>query len=169
MREAAYVVMGVSGCGKSTIGRALAARLGHAFADGDDLHPLSNIAKMAKGDPLTDADRLPWLAAVAASLRPGTVVACSALRRSYRDLLRDGAPAPVVLIHLRGERTTLLKRMTVRAGHFMPVALLDSQLQTLEAPTADEQCISVDIGMTEKAMVDQIVTALSVDRDGARA
>ncbi|MFN3278156.1 MAG: gluconokinase [Paracoccus hibiscisoli] len=103
MSGAAYVIMGVSGCGKSTIGHALAARLGHAFADGDDLHPASNIAKMSKGQPLTDADRLPWLAAVAAALRPGTVVACSALRRSYRDLLRDSAPAPVVLIHLRGQ------------------------------------------------------------------
>lgn len=84
---------------------------GWGAADGDDLHPASNIAKMAKEDPLADADRLPWLAAVAAALRPGTVVACTALRRSYRDLLRDSAPAPVVLIHLSGQRATLLKRM----------------------------------------------------------
>lgn len=145
MTGIAYVVMGVSGCGKSTVGRALAARLELTFLDGDRLHPETNIARMSRGEPLTDADRGPWLKAVAAALRPGTVMACSALRRQYRDLLREFAPADVLFIYLHGTREKLLERMRHREGHFMPVALLDSQLATLEEPEPDERHLKVGI------------------------
>lgn len=160
MSAPAYVVMGVSGCGKSTVGRALAGRLGLAFRDGDELHPAANIAKMARGEPLTDADRAPWLRAVAAALSPGTVMACSALRRSYRDLLRAEAPCPVVFLHLHGRREVLLERMTRREGHFMPAALLDSQLATLEPLEADEPHLAVDIDQPLQAMIAALLDRL---------
>lgn len=160
MSGAAFVVMGVSGCGKSTVGRALAARLDLPFRDGDELHPAANIAKMARGEPLTDADRAPWLRAVAAALRPGTVMACSALRRRYRDLLRADAPAEVVFIYLQGSRETLLGRMRHRDGHFMPPALLDSQIATLEEPEADEAHVAVGIEPSTEAIVDTILARL---------
>ena len=133
--------MGVSGSGKSTVGAALAARLGIPFADADDLHPASNVAKMAAGNPLTDADRGPWLALVGAALASasatGLVMACSALRRAYRDAIRSAAPG-VVFVHLDPTRTVLDAQVRERANHFMPVALLESQLATLEPLEADE-------------------------------
>ncbi len=134
------VVMGVSGSGKSTVGAALAAALGVPFADGDDFHPDSNRQAMAAGIPLTDADREPWLAALrawAAARDGGCVLACSALRRAYRDVLRGAGP-DVVFVHLDVPAATLRSRMLARAGHFMPASLLDSQLSTLEPLGHDE-------------------------------
>lgn len=137
------VVMGVSGSGKTTVGEALAVALGVPFADGDALHPAANVAKMAAGIPLDDADRAPWLDAIGAVLAAGpVVVACSALKRAYRDRLRTAAP-DLELISLAVDRATLLDRMTHRT-HFMPPSLLDSQLATLEPPTADEHAIVID-------------------------
>jgi gluconokinase len=139
--------MGVAGSGKSTVGVLLAARLGVPFVDGDALHPASNVAKMAAGIPLDDADRAPWLDAVGARLAQGrVVVACSALRRAYRDRLRDAAPAAqFVLLH--GTRALLASRLTARVDHFMPAVLLDSQLATLELPTPGEGVRVYDIAL----------------------
>lgn len=133
------VVMGVSGCGKSTVGAALAATLGARFVDADDLHPPANVARMTSGLPLRESDRLPWLAAVADVLRttPSVVVACSALRRAHRDVLRGGDPRTTFL-HLDVPAEVLRERLSARAGHFMPATLLDSQLATLE-PLADDE------------------------------
>src|SRR3982750_3854146 len=137
------VIMGVSGSGKTTVGAALAVRLGLRFVDGDALHPEANVAKMAAGTPLTDDDRWPWLDAVGAVLADGqVVVACSALRRVYRDRLRAAAP-DIQFVYLRVPRDVLEERMSHRA-HFMPVTLLDSQLATLEPPEPDERAITID-------------------------
>lgn len=160
------VVMGVTGAGKTTVGRALAERFGLDFVDGDDLHPEANVAKMASGRPLDDADRAPWLARIAAWIEArrregrGAVVACSALRRRYRDVLRaDGKDVTFLLLH--GESALLAERMAARQGHFMPPGLLDSQLATLELPEADEPVVVVGIA----APVDAIV-AEAADRLG---
>ena len=152
MSADAVVVMGVSGSGKSTVGSALAAELGWAFLDADDLHPAANVAAMAAGRPLDDTDRAPWLEAVGAWLdthRP-CVVACSALRRRYRDVLRrDG----VLFVHLAGDHTLLAERLAGRTGHFMPAALLDSQLDALEPPEADEAALCVDAHLPLQAQL----------------
>ena len=135
--------MGVSGSGKTTAGEALAAALGVPFEDGDALHPAANVAKMAAGIPLDDADRAPWLDAIGAVLAAGpVVVACSALKRAYRDRLRVAAP-DLELVYLEVDRATLLDRMTHRT-HFMPPTLLDSQLATLEPPAAEEHALVMD-------------------------
>ncbi len=147
-----YVVMGVSGCGKSSIGAGFAAAIGARFVDGDDLHPPANIAKMSRGQPLNDDDRAPWLDRVGRELAQGnTVVACSALKRKYRDQIR--AQASTVFLFLRGSRETLLARMAARPGHFMPPSLLDSQLATLEPPTADEAHLVQDIDATPAQII----------------
>lgn len=152
--------MGVSGCGKSTVGAALSERLGVPYVDGDDLHPQGNLDKMAAGQPLTDADRWPWLDAVAGVLaRPPVILGCSALRRAYRDRLRAGAGGPVRFVHLAGSRAVLAARMAGRTGHFMPAALLDSQLATLEPPGPDE-ALTVDIDQPIGALVAEIVAGL---------
>lgn len=165
MTAPAVLVMGVAGAGKSTVGGRLAADLGWAFVDGDDLHSAANVAKMAAGVPLTDADRAPWLAAIgdrvdgwAASGTPG-VVASSALKRAYRDGLRAGRPQ-VELVYLGGERDILAARLAQRTGHFMPPGLLDSQLATLEAPAADERPIAVDISLPLERQVADVIAAL---------
>ena len=151
------VVMGVSGCGKTTIGDLVARGLGAPFLDGDSLHPVENVAKMAAGTPLTDEDRWPWLATVGSELANagdgGLVLACSALKRCYRDAIRALAPGTVFL-HLHGSKEVLGSRLEGRSGHFMPAALLDSQLATLEPLEADETGIVVDIA----APVSQVVT-----------
>lgn len=141
------VVMGVSGSGKSTVAALLAARLGWDLAEGDDFHPPANIAKMADGVPLSDADREPWLLRIAAWIdecretgRSG-VIACSALRRRYRDVLRR---PEVVFVHLTADKTTIERRLLARRDHFMPTSLLDSQLAILEPPAADETAIGVN-------------------------
>lgn len=142
--------MGVSGCGKSTLGEQLAAALHCRFVEGDALHPPDNVARMAAGTPLGDDDRAGWLAAIAALLADSAargqalVVSCSALKRSYRDRLRSDCPG-LRLVHLHGDPALLARRMSSREGHYMPPALLDSQLATLELPAADEGAISLDI------------------------
>ncbi|WP_258804799.1 gluconokinase [Pseudarthrobacter sp. NS4] len=156
MTQYRIIVMGVSGCGKTTIGDLVARGLGVSFLDGDSLHPVENVAKMAAGTPLADEDRWPWLATVGSALANagdgGLVLACSALRRSYRDAIRQQAPATVFL-HLHGTKEVLKARTEGRSGHFMPPALLESQLATLEPLEKDEAGIVVDIA----APVQQIV------------
>jgi gluconokinase len=153
------VVMGVSGSGKSTVGEALAHELGLPFVEGDSLHPPRNVSLMAAGTPLTDADRQGWLQAVAAQLaaaqQQGVVVSCSALKRSYRELLRASAP-DLRLVHLVGVPAVLAQRVQARAGHYMPASLLQSQLDTLEPPTAAERAITVDIDAPAQTIVDRI-------------
>ena len=146
------VVMGVSAVGKSTVGTLLAAHLGASFVDGDDLHPAANVAKMASGIPLTDEDRWPWLDAVAATLAAGApmVVASSALRRVYRDRILAGAPG-TVFVHLAADPAILRARANARTDHFMPPALLDSQLATLEPLAPDEPGWTVDVSTATPA------------------
>ncbi len=139
---ALVVVMGVTGSGKSTVGAALATRLGVPFADADDFHPPANVAKMSAGVPLDDADREPWLRAIgewlAARAGTGGVVSCSALRRAYRDALREHAP-DAYFVHLHGDRETVRRRVAGRAGHFMPTSLVESQFAALEPLGEDER------------------------------
>lgn len=156
------VVMGVSGCGKTTIGALVARELGLPFTDGDSLHPVENIAKMAAGTPLDDADRAPWLEIVGrelASSANGLVVACSALKRSYRDAIRAQAP-DAVFLHLDGSREVLGSRLEGRSGHFMPATLLDSQLATLEPLEADEAAVVIDISAPVAALVGDAVVRI---------
>jgi carbohydrate kinase (thermoresistant glucokinase family) len=144
------VVMGVAGCGKSSLGAALATALALPFTDADDLHPAANRAKMAAGHPLTDNDRWPWLQAVGAVLAAEAgVVACSALRRSYRDRLRETA-GPVQFLHLIAPREVIAERLAARRGHFMPLALLDSQLATLE-PLAPAEGWTLNVSGSQEA------------------
>jgi len=138
------VVMGVSGCGKSSVGIALAEALGARFIDGDDLHPEANKAKMGAGIPLDDSDRGPWLDLVGEALTPNTVIACSALKRAYRDRIRTAAPG-TFFVHLDGSREILERRLGARSGHFMPATLLDSQLAILEPLGSDEASVVIDI------------------------
>ena len=161
MAEPVIVVMGVSGCGKSIIGARLARRLGLPFAEGDDFHPTANVQKMAAGVPLTDDDRWPWLAIVGAWLgdhRTGGVVACSALREVYRDVLREAAPA-AYFVHLAASREELLRRLSGRHGHFMPATLLDSQLATLEPLRPGEAGITLDAVQPPDRLVEEAVSA----------
>lgn len=154
----AIVVMGVSGSGKSTVAAALAAALGGVYLDADDLHPASNVSKMASGIPLTDEDRMPWLRVVGDALADAdlrgveTVVACSALRRRYRDALRESAP-DLFIVHLAGGAELLAERLAGRADHFMPPSLLASQLSTLEPLGQDEDGMAVDIALPLEVIV----------------
>lgn len=158
---AAIVVAGVSGSGKSTLGAALAARLGIAFVDGDDLHPAANVAKMAAGQPLDDADRAPWLDVVGARLAAGgVVIACSALRRRYRDRLRAHAPGLRILL-LEVPADELDRRMRERPGHFMPASLLASQLAALEPPAPGEPVVRLDGVEPLDDLVDTAVAILA--------
>ncbi len=156
------VVMGVSGCGKTTVGEALAVRLGASFTDADELHPAANIAKMSRGEALTDEDRWPWLTRVGEALRGDgmRIVGCSALKRRYRVHIRRMAGGPVMFIHLAGSKAVIAERMQARAGHFMPPALLDSQFATLEPPGPDEEAITVDIDQPFGAVMDAIAAHL---------
>lgn len=145
----AYVVMGVSGCGKSTVGKLIAEALNARYAEGDSFHPPANVEKMRGGQPLDDDDRAPWLAAMAAAIRDWNtkgetvVLACSALKRRYRDVLRSGGD--VRFIHLAGDKALIAARLAARTGHYMPPTLLDSQFATLEPPDDDEAItVSVD-------------------------
>jgi carbohydrate kinase (thermoresistant glucokinase family) len=144
------VVMGVSGCGKTSVGRQLAQALGSGFIEGDELHPPANVARMAAGTPLTDVDRAGWLAEIGRRLGQahaagtGLVVSCSALKRSYRDGLRAACPG-LLFVHLHGSADLLRQRLQKRTGHYMPPSLLDSQLATLQPPAPDEAAITLDI------------------------
>ena len=151
---AAVVVMGVSGCGKTTLALALAARLGRPFRDGDDLHPAENRAKMAAGRALGDADRAPWLQAIATEIatRPGVILACSALRRSYRDQIRSAGA--VRFLWLDAPFAVIAARVQARQGHFMPPALLQSQFDTLEPPGPDEDALRLDARVPVVRLVD---------------
>jgi gluconokinase len=157
------VLMGVAGCGKSAVGAALAERLDATYLDGDDLHPEGNIAKMSRGEPLTDDDRWPWLTLVGQKLAEPDgilILGCSALKRRYREHIRKEAGAPVTFVHLSGSRELIAARMSARSGHFMPTILIDSQFAALEPPAADENAITVDINNTLVKIVDAIVAHL---------
>lgn len=152
------VVMGVSGCGKTTLARALSAATGMRFLEADDLHPQENVAKMAAGVPLDDDDRWPWLGALSrwmherAAADESTVITCSALKRTYRDLLAEGLPG-VTFVHLVAEPTLIGERLQRRSGHYMPASLLDSQLADLEALRADENGVVLDASQTPDDLV----------------
>jgi gluconokinase len=155
-----FVIMGVSGCGKSSVGAALATAIGGQFIDGDDLHPEANVAKMASGQPLNDTDRAPWLVRVGQALRGQDgriIIGCSALKRRYRDTIRSEAGQQVIFLYLSGSPQVLAARMAARTGHFMPPSLLDSQLAALEPPMQDEASVQVDIDQTPKAIVDALL------------
>lgn len=164
MHTGLYVIMGVSGSGKSLIGAQLARTLDVEFLEGDTLHPPDNVKRMAAGIPLTDDDRHGWLLAIAARLRDakragiGLVVSCSALKRRYRDLLRSVGAADVRFVYLAGSRAVLAERLTNRRGHFMPPSLLESQLATLEEPAPDEGAWVCDIRETPDTIVAALVT-----------
>lgn len=160
------VVMGVSGCGKTSIGIAIAARLGLAFIEGDALHPRGNVEKMSAGIPLTDEDRWPWLDLLGAALRHaheqgrGLVASCSALKKSYRDRLRHGAIGPVLFVFLDGSRAVLQARLAERRGHFFLPALLNSQFATLEHPGDEPLVVTVDIDAPVDTIADRVLQGL---------
>lgn len=162
----AIVVMGVSGSGKSSVGNALAERLGVPFVDGDDLHPEANVEKMSKGTPLTDDDRWPWLDIIGATVAEtaasegGIVAASSALRKIYRERLSKAAGLDIVFAHLDGTKELISGRMADRKGHFMPQSLLDSQFATLERPDGSENALAVAIDQPVDDIVDSIVARL---------
>lgn len=160
-RAMKIVVMGVTSTGKSLMGAMLAEALQGRFVDGDDLHPAANVAKMARGEPLDDHDRAPWLDRIGATLAgEGTlVVACSALKHAYRDRIRAAA-GPVVFVHLTGPKDVIAARMANREGHFMPVSLLDSQLATLEAPTDAEPHVTADVTQGPREVLAGILAGL---------
>lgn len=158
------VVMGVSASGKSTVGRLLAKALGATYLDGDDFHPPENVARMRAGQALTDADRQSWLAALSARLAracaagEAVVLSCSALKRSYRDVLRQGAPK-LQLVYLHGSRELLAARIAARTDHYMPPSLLASQLATLEPPQRDEAALQFDVALTPPQILDHILSS----------
>ncbi len=172
----ALVVMGVSGSGKSTIAEKLAERLGWRYEDGDRFHPASNVAKMSAGQPLTDEDRWPWLKAIADEIdrvcRAGerAVIACSALKHAYRDILVHGR-RDVRIVFLNGTQALIADRLARRKGHFMPPGLLDSQFKTLEPPERAEHPVTVSIDASVETIVEDIMRQLNLDpagRDAAR-
>jgi gluconokinase len=164
----ALVVMGVSGSGKSTIAEKLAERLGWRYEDGDSFHPASNVAKMRAGHPLTDEDRWPWLQAIADEIdrvcKAGerAVIACSALRHAYRDVLVHGR-RDVRIVFLRGTQALIADRLAMRKGHFMPAGLLDSQFKTLEPPEASERPVTVSIDASVETIVEDIIRQLQLN------
>lgn len=164
-RDKVILVMGVSGSGKTTIGALLAGTLGWDFADGDDLHPPENVAKMRGGTPLTDEDRWPWLDAIAAWIdahrgagAPG-VITCSALKRIYRDRLLAGR-GDVRLVYLHGSYDVVAGRQAARQGHFMPASLIQSQFATLEEPGVDEHPLALPVDLPPVEIVARIVKEL---------
>jgi len=164
-----YIIMGVAGSGKTTIGAAFARALATPFLEGDELHPAANVQRMAQGIPLTDDDRRPWLLAIAQQLRDahraglGLVVTCSALKRSYRDLLRSAGAGGggLQFVHLSGDRDVIAERLAGRRGHFMPASLLDSQFAALEAPDPDEHAWVHDIRESPEAIVANLVKRIA--------
>jgi len=151
-----YIIMGVTGSGKTTVGRKLASSLGLPFLDADDFHPESNILKMRSGQPLNDADRKPWLEILAGELaahEDGAVLGCSALKKEYRRILEDG-PQQVLWIYLDASRDLIRERLSQRMGHFMPASLIDSQFEALEIP---EDAIRIDAGLAVEEIVGKVV------------
>lgn len=169
----ALIVMGVSGSGKSTVAEALGRRLGWRFEDGDSFHPASNVAKMSAGHPLTDEDRWPWLNAIADEIERTcsdgghVIIACSALKHAYRDVLLRGR-SDVRFVFLQGSEKLIADRLARRKGHFMPPELLASQLRTLEPPEASEHAITVSIDASVEAIVDDALHQLQLDGDRQR-
>lgn len=165
----AVIVMGVSGCGKSSVGEALAQRLGLAFIEGDVLHPESNVAKMAAGTPLTDEDRWPWLTVIGERIAEalgrgeGIIVSCSALKKIYREHLRAATGGRLSFVYLHGSRELLGRRMGARTGHFMPLTLLDSQLATLEVPTGEQGVVTVSIDQPVEGIVTDALNGLKAE------
>ena len=165
MRSDIFVVMGVSGCGKSTVGAQLAAALGLEFLEGDTLHPPGNVARMAAGVALSDADRAGWLQTLAERIGearlagPGLVLSCSALKRAYRDILRQGAP-DLHFVHLQGDYEVLAARMAARTGHYMPMSLLASQLETLEVPGPQENAQTFSVATRPELIVAAVTAGL---------
>jgi gluconokinase len=163
-----WVVMGVSGCGKSEVGRQLAARLAIPYAEGDDYHSVANVAKMAAGNALTDSDRHDWLLTLQAKIRAAVaagdslVLSCSSLKRRYRDLFRAADPA-IVFVHLDGPRELIAARMLARPNHYMPMSLLDSQFAALEPLQPDERGIRLDIHAAPAQLVDAVVQRFAPD------
>lgn len=156
------ILMGVAGCGKSSVGQGLSARLGIPYRDGDDLHSPQAVEKMRSGIPLTDDDRWPWLDRVARVLatEAPVIVGCSALKRAYRDRIRAGAGGPVRFVHLAGSRAVIAARMARRTGHYMPTSLLDSQFAALEPP-GPEEALTVDIEQPLDVIIDRIAVGLA--------
>nr|WP_296396793.1 gluconokinase [Reyranella sp.] len=161
--------MGVSGAGKTTVAEELAARLGWAFQEGDELHPAANVAKMRAGIALTDEDRAPWLDRVAAWIdrqragrQPG-IITCSALRKTYRQRIVGDRPE-VRLVYLRGGHDLVAKHLAGRAGHFMPGSLLQSQIDTLEEPEADEDPLTIDVDRAADQIADEIIRLLGASQ-----
>jgi gluconokinase len=154
MFKGAVIVMGVTSCGKTSVGEGLAAELNCPFIEGDKLHPASNIAKMSAGTPLTDDDRWPWLEIIGKAMKAecdkgkGVVASCSALKKVYRQKLAEAAETPVTFIFLHGSRELLAARMADRKGHFMPTSLLDSQLKTIEIPGPEENALHLDVALS---------------------
>lgn len=168
------VLMGVAGCGKSTAGEGLSKALGWPFRDADSFHPPANVEKMKSGRPLDDADRAPWLAAIAAWIderrelsKPG-VVSCSALKRAYRERI-IGSRQGVRLVYLTAEPEVIRRRLAARKGHFMPASLLDSQLAVLEEPSEDERPVVVDVALPPKRVVATILARLGLAPTNRRA
>ncbi len=161
-RQPLVVVMGVSGCGKSTVGAALANNLNLPFLDADDYHPASNVDKMSSGVALTDEDRWPWLSALSTAMveeadkTGGVIATCSALKRSYREYILEQVARPLMFIFLDGDRDTLYARMQQRCDHYMPASLLDSQLGTLEVPQDDEPAATFSVLISIDELVKQI-------------
>jgi gluconokinase len=159
----AVVVMGVTSCGKTSVGEALAEELGVRFIEGDKLHPEANVKKMSSGTPLTDEDRWPWLQTIGTELSgtEGAVASCSALKKAYRDALREAAGRPVFFVFLHGTPELLRQRIDARKGHFMPPSLLESQLATLEPPAHPEQFVALDIARPVPDIVAAAVRSLA--------
>jgi gluconokinase len=170
----AIVVMGVSGSGKSSVGERLAERAGISFIEGDRLHPAANVEKMARGIALTDEDRMPWLNRIGSEIKAalesgeGAVFSCSCLKKSYRDTLRTAAEGRLAFVFLDGTRHLLLSRMSARQGHFMPVSLLDDQLQVLDVPTGEANVVTVNIDNPLETIVSDACNGLGdLEKQGA--
>lgn len=171
MFKGAVIVMGVTSCGKTSVGEGLAAALNCPFVEGDRLHPASNIVKMSAGTPLTDADRWPWLEIIGKAMKAeydkghGVVASCSALKKVYRQKLAEAVGQPITFVHLYGSRDLLAARMAERKGHFMPPSLLDSQLATIEVPGPDETALHLDVILPVDALVRRSKAYLTSNKD----
>tara|TARA_B100000745_G_C20107463_1_gene378988 strand:- start:582 stop:1094 length:513 start_codon:yes stop_codon:yes gene_type:complete len=154
-----FIIMGVSGSGKSSVGSLLSNKIDAVFLDGDEMHPPENITKMSSGQPLDDDDRHPWLQNIGKALKdePGSIIiACSALKKIYRDLIREMAEQEVIFVHLVGSLDIIKNRMSKRTGHFMPLSLLESQFETLETPKRPENFMAIDIDQSLESIIEQL-------------